>query len=89
MLRAALVTVIRFYQKGISPYLPSACRYTPSCSAYAIEALEAHGAMRGSWLTARRLLRCHPWGGHGYDPVPPRKMRDGRSKGAAPARLGE
>jgi putative membrane protein insertion efficiency factor len=71
MLRAALVKSIRFYQKGISPYLPSACRYTPSCSAYAIEALEVHGAARGSWLTVRRLLRCQPWGGKGYDPVPP------------------
>ena len=89
MLRAALVTLIRFYQKGISPYLPSACRYTPSCSAYAIEALEVHGAMRGSWLSARRLLRCHPWGGHGYDPVPPRRVSEGHSNGPATARFGE
>jgi putative membrane protein insertion efficiency factor len=73
MLRAALVKSIRFYQKGISPYLPAACRFTPSCSAYAIEALEVHGAARGSWLTVRRLLRCQPWGGKGYDPVPPRR----------------
>jgi uncharacterized protein len=48
-----------------------ACRYLPSCSAYALEALESHGAVRGSWLSLRRLLRCHPWGGFGYDPVPP------------------
>ena len=49
---------------------PSPCRYTPSCSTYALEALQAHGAIRGSWLATRRLARCHPWGGHGYDPVP-------------------
>jgi putative membrane protein insertion efficiency factor len=72
MLTAALVKIIRFYKKGISPYLPPACRYTPSCSEYAIEALELHGAARGGWLTARRLGRCHPWGGSGFDPVPPR-----------------
>jgi putative membrane protein insertion efficiency factor len=70
MLTAALVKMIRFYQKGISPYLPPACRYTPSCSAYAIEALEVHGAARGGWLAVRRLARCHPWGGSGFDPVP-------------------
>lgn len=62
--------MIRGYQLGISPYLPPACRYTPSCSAYAAEAIRKHGAGRGSWLAARRLMRCHPWGGSGYDPVP-------------------
>jgi putative membrane protein insertion efficiency factor len=89
MLRAALVTLIRFYQKGISPYLPAACRYTPSCSAYAIEALEVHGAARGSWLTVRRLLRCQPWGGKGYDPVPPPRSKREVSSRPAPARPGE
>jgi putative membrane protein insertion efficiency factor len=49
---------------------PSPCRFTPSCSAYGVEAIERHGAMRGSWLTLRRLARCHPWGGFGLDPVP-------------------
>jgi uncharacterized protein len=49
---------------------PSPCRFDPSCSTYAMEALEQHGAARGSWLTVRRLVRCHPWGGHGWDPVP-------------------
>jgi hypothetical protein len=49
---------------------PSPCRFDPSCSTYALEALERHGALRGSWLTVRRLARCHPWGGHGWDPVP-------------------
>lgn len=65
-----LVLMVRGYQVGISPFLPPACRYQPTCSAYAIEAVEKHGAARGSWLTIRRLLRCHPWGGSGYDPVP-------------------
>ena len=51
---------------------PSPCRFQPSCSAYAVEALEVHGAARGSWLAIRRLSRCHPWGGHGWDPVPER-----------------
>jgi uncharacterized protein len=61
---------IRFYQSGISPLLPASCRYTPSCSAYALEALERYGARRGGWLALRRLLRCHPFGSSGYDPVP-------------------
>ena len=70
MLARFLLLMIRGYQLGISPYLPPACRYTPSCSAYAAEAIRKHGAGRGSWLAARRLMRCHPWGGSGYDPVP-------------------
>ena len=61
---------VRAYQWFISPLLPPSCRYEPTCSAYAIEAFQHHGLLRGSWLTARRLLRCHPWGGSGYDPVP-------------------
>lgn len=55
----------------LSPLFPVACRYAPSCSAYALEALRSHGACVGGWLTLRRLLRCHPWGGSGFDPVPP------------------
>jgi putative membrane protein insertion efficiency factor len=70
MLRAAFVGLIRLYQRWISPWTPPACRYTPTCSSYAIQALEMHGAARGSWLALRRLMRCHPWGGQGYDPVP-------------------
>ncbi len=66
----ALIGVVRVYRRWISPALPPACRFVPSCSAYAEEALRKHGAARGSWLAARRLLRCHPFGGSGYDPVP-------------------
>jgi len=69
-LRPLLILPIRFYQLAISPLLPPSCRYQPTCSAYAIEAMEHHGVLRGGWLTFRRLLRCHPWGGSGYDPVP-------------------
>lgn len=65
-----LVALIRLYQLVLSPFLGGACRYVPSCSAYAREAIERHGALRGSWLAVRRLLRCHPFGGSGLDPVP-------------------
>jgi putative membrane protein insertion efficiency factor len=61
---------VRFYRHFISPLTGHHCRFRPSCSAYAFEALEKHGAIRGSWLAARRVLRCHPWGGCGHDPVP-------------------
>ena len=62
--------VIRLYQWVISPHLGRVCRYSPSCSAYALEALGRHGAWRGSWLAARRIVRCHPLGSSGFDPVP-------------------
>ena len=65
-----LVLLVRGYQVSLGHLLPSACRYYPSCSAYAIEALERHGATRGGWLTARRIGRCHPFHVGGYDPVP-------------------
>ena len=68
----ALHAAVRGYQK-VRAGRPSPCRFDPSCSTYALEALELHGAARGSWLTVRRLARCHPWGGHGWDPVPERK----------------
>lgn len=65
-----LLLPIYFYRAAISPLTPPSCRFTPSCSAYAVEALKKHGPVRGLWLTMRRILRCHPWGGHGHDPVP-------------------
>ena len=70
-LRRLLVLPIRLYQWTLSPLLPRSCRFAPSCSEYAAEAILAHGPIVGGWLALRRLGRCHPWGGHGYDPVPP------------------
>ena len=70
MIRRVLILLVRAWQIGPSAVMPPTCRFAPSCSAYAIEALERHGAFRGGWLTLKRLLRCHPWGGSGYDPVP-------------------
>lgn len=64
------VVLIRFYQYCISPMLPKVCRFEPSCSVYAVEAFQKHGPIRGLYLTVRRVLRCNPWGGSGYDPVP-------------------
>lgn len=69
-----LIAPVRGYKLWISPLLPAACRYTPTCSAYMIEAIEAHGALRGVWLGSRRICRCHPWGGHGWDPVPAKPL---------------
>ena len=71
----AAIGLIRIYQWLISPLLPRACRFAPSCSEYAAEAIALHGAARGGWLALRRLLRCHPWGGEGFDPVPQRRPR--------------
>ena len=68
-----LIFGVRFYQAALSPLFGGHCRYHPSCSEYAVEALATHGALRGSWLTLRRVLRCHPFAGAGYDPVPPRE----------------
>ncbi|MDA5192942.1 membrane protein insertion efficiency factor YidD [Govanella unica] len=67
----AVLLPIRIYRLVVSPLLPPRCRYMPSCSAYALEAIESHGPLRGLWLALRRLARCHPWGGSGFDPVPP------------------
>lgn len=66
----ALKMLVRFYQIFLSPILPRSCRYTPTCSHYAIQALEKHGLIKGSYLAVKRILSCHPWGGSGYDPVP-------------------
>ena len=65
-----MILAVRGYQVSISPLLPATCRYHPSCSSYAIEAFERHGALRGSWLTAKRIVRCNPFVAGGYDPVP-------------------
>lgn len=67
---AVLLVPIWIYQKAISPYTPPSCRFTPTCSEYARQALIKHGPVKGLWLAIRRILRCHPWGGSGYDPVP-------------------
>jgi len=64
------IALIRIYQFTLSPFLGKQCRFTPTCSQYGIEALQKHGALKGSWLTLKRILRCNPWGGSGYDPVP-------------------
>ncbi|MCX4349304.1 MAG: membrane protein insertion efficiency factor YidD [Alphaproteobacteria bacterium] len=70
--RLLLILPIRFYQKFLSPLFPGCCRYRPTCSQYMIEAIQIHGICKGLWLGTKRMLRCHPWGGSGYDPVPPR-----------------
>ena len=64
------VVLIKFYQLCISPFTPPSCRFTPTCSQYGLEAFRKHGPIKGLYLTTRRILRCHPWGGSGYDPVP-------------------
>jgi hypothetical protein len=69
-MRGIALRLIRFYQHSMSPYWPGSCRYSPTCSHYADEAITTHGLLKGGWLTAKRLGRCQPWGGEGYDPVP-------------------
>lgn len=88
MFARVLISLVRLYRIAISSWTPASCRYTPTCSAYAIEAIETHGARRGSWLAVRRIARCHPWGGYGFDPVPESRSvegdgarSDGRSRG--------
>ena len=70
LLSAALIAPFQFYRRVISPMTPPSCRFTPTCSQYAIEAIRKHGPFKGMYLAVRRILRCHPWGGSGYDPVP-------------------
>lgn len=71
-----LIFFVRVYQYTISPIFGANCRYSPTCSAYAVEALSIHGPLKGSFLAAKRILSCHPWGGHGYDPVPKKKKNE-------------
>jgi uncharacterized protein len=70
MLAKILIAMIRFYRRAISPLLPPSCRFYPTCSAYGLEAVQRYGGLRGSWLTIRRIFRCHPFCRGGYDPVP-------------------
>lgn len=70
MIARLLILIAKGWRNGPSLLLPPSCRYSPSCSAYAIDAIQRYGALRGSWIAGRRILRCHPWGGCGYDPVP-------------------
>lgn len=65
-----IILPIKLYQWIISPWLPNSCRYTPTCSQYGIEAVKKYGVFKGGYLLGKRILRCHPWGGHGHDPVP-------------------
>lgn len=71
-MKSLMIKLIRFYQKYISPQSAPNCRFIPTCSNYAIEAIEIHGALKGGYLAAKRILRCHPWSKMGYDPVPPK-----------------
>lgn len=72
---SAIIALINFYRKNISPRKIPCCRFTPSCSAYAIEAVRVHGSLKGSWLAIKRILRCNPFCKGGYDPVPPKKQK--------------
>ena len=73
MLRRLLLSLIRGYKRFLSPMLPAACRFSPTCSVYAYEAIEAYGPVRGTWMGMRRLMRCHPLNAGGFDPVPPKE----------------
>ena len=75
-MRAILVSLIKLYQYLLSPWVGNHCRFYPTCSSYAREAIETHGSFKGTWLAVRRILRCGPWHPGGTDPVPPRGMRD-------------
>jgi uncharacterized protein len=70
ILSAPFILLIRIYQLGISPLLGPKCRFTPTCSNYALQAFRKYGPLKGFWLSVKRIARCHPWGGHGHDPVP-------------------
>ena len=76
ILSKMIIGLVRFYQLAISPYFPKSCRYHPTCSQYMIEAIKEWGFLKGILLGIKRILKCHPWGGHGFDPVPQNKSRD-------------
>ncbi len=76
ILIAPFIALVKVYQYVISPLLPKSCRYEPTCSHYTIEALRVHGLWKGGALSIKRILSCHPWGGSGYDPVPPKEAAD-------------
>ncbi|MEH6657472.1 membrane protein insertion efficiency factor YidD [Leeuwenhoekiella marinoflava] len=80
LVKKILIFPIRVYQKLISPLLPPACRYEPTCSHYSVQAIEKHGPLKGTWLAIKRIASCNPWGGSGYDPVPPRKGENSYKK---------
>jgi uncharacterized protein len=73
LLKKLFIFPVRFYQWCISPLIPSSCRYQPTCSAYMVDAINIHGPFKGVWMGLKRISRCHPWGGSGYDPVPEKK----------------
>jgi putative membrane protein insertion efficiency factor len=87
MIARVAIQLVRFYQRVLSPLKPASCRFLPTCSAYTIEALQRHGALRGGWLATRRICRCHPWGGHGYDPVPSDKPLSDKPAGNQPTNV--
>lgn len=70
LLKLLIINIIKIYQRFISPFFPSSCKFSPSCSRYGIEAINKHGAIRGSYLTVKRVLKCNPWNNGGYDPIP-------------------
>ncbi|MBS4014202.1 MAG: membrane protein insertion efficiency factor YidD [Bacteroidetes bacterium] len=76
MFRLIFIGLIRIYQYLISPLIPASCRYTPTCSHYGVEAIQKHGPIKGGWLTIKRISKCHPWGGSGYDPVPEKTTKE-------------
>ncbi len=73
-MRKALLLFIKFYKMAISPYWPGQCRYDPTCSVFAVDAIQTHGSLKGTWLAAKRIGRCHPGRSRGYDPVPEKNV---------------
>lgn len=76
LLGKLLIGLVKFYQAAISPIFPAACRYSPTCSHYMVQAIQLHGPIKGTWLGLKRIGRCHPWGSSGHDPVPPKQKPD-------------